>query len=374
MSTKAPNSTNRSSLDADETMRQAVDRFRTRMAASNKKFVQDRIDEIDARGLATEKERIRKLQDWRHFDDLDRDEPDGHTSPDARRISDQFRQTRELAAVPALLAKETRPLFAMDGVHPPRLRTPEAREMFLDTLQEVFHRQAEEWAAAEDEDLDLTSEPIPRCEELGRLLTYAHEVEDPDFRHSGVAPFEAGLWVLHGRYGSLPCLDTQEQQDQYHACVRQECARLRERLEGKNSDLINNINSPAFPDVDLEIRAGVIMGTGYVGEYPRWYSAYLYCRKSPEEDMEGINFQDEGIPDAPNIREWGWRVVFIEDEELLQPHVLYGRRPRFDSIPEFLDWYASWADNLDARGVLSLRRHLRNCDTDCESDCEEHCL
>ncbi|GKZ71748.1 hypothetical protein AnigIFM50267_007790 [Aspergillus niger] len=374
MSTKAPNSTNRSSLDADETMRQAVDRFRTRMAASNKKFVQDRIDEIDARGLATEKERIRKLQDWRHFDDLDRDEPDGHTSPDARRISDQFRQTRELAAVPALLAKETRPLFAMDGVHPPRLRTPEAREMFLDTLQEVFHRQAEEWAAAEDEDLDLTSEPIPRCEELGRLLTYAHEVEDPDFRHSGVAPFEAGLWVLDGRHGSLPCLDTQEQRDQYHACVRQECARLRERLEGKNSDLINNINSPAFPDVDLEIRAGVIMGTGYVGEYPRWYSAYLYCRKSPEEDMEGINFQDEGIPDAPNIREWGWRVVFIEDEELLQPHVLYGRRPRFDSIPEFLDWYASWADSLDARGVLSLRRHLRNCDTDCESDCEEHCL
>ncbi|GJP88479.1 hypothetical protein CBS147343_8501 [Aspergillus niger] len=375
MSTNAPNSTNPSSLDADETMRQAVDRFRRRMAAANQKFVQDRIDEIDARGLATEKEKIRMMQDWRHFGDLDQDGPDGHNSPDARRISDQFRQTRELAAVPALLAKETRPLFAMDGVHPPRLRTPEAREMFLDTLQEVFHRQAEEWAAAEEEDLDLASEPIPRCEELGRLLTYAHEVEDPDFRHSGVAPFEAAL-LVQSRYGSFPCLDTQEQRDQYHARVRQECARLREWLEGENSDLINKAKIVAGPDEDLEVRAGVVTGSGYVGEYPKWYSAYLYCRKRLEEDMDGIEFRDEGILDAPNIQEWGWRVVFMEAEAspVFEPQILYGRKPRFDSIPEFLDWYASWADNLDARGVLSLRRHLRNCDTDCESDCEEHCL
>ncbi|BCS03105.1 uncharacterized protein AKAW2_61369A [Aspergillus luchuensis] len=373
MPTNAPTSTNPPSHDADETMRQAVDRFRTRMAAANRQFVQDRIDEIDARGLATEKERIRMLQRWRRFGDLDQDEPASNSNPDARHISDRFRQTRELAAVPALLEEDTRPLFAMDGVHPPQLRTPEARDIFLDTLQEVFQRQADEWAAAEGE--DVASEPIPRCEELGRLLTYAHEVEDPDFRHSGVAPFEAGLLVLHGRYGSLPCLDTQEERDQYHACVRQECAWLRARLEGKYTDLVNKAMFLADPDEDLEVRAGVIMGTGYRGEYPNWYSAYLYCRKYPDEDMEGIDFRDEGIPDAPNIREWGWRVVFMEAEvcRVFEPHVLYGRKPRFDSIPEFLDWYASWADSLDARGVLSLRRHLVNCETDCESDCEEHC-
>lgn len=375
MSTNAPISTNPSSLDADETMRQAVDRFRTRMAAVNQKFVQDRIDEIDARGLATEKERIRMMQNWRRFESLDQDGASSHTEPEARRKSNQFRQTRELAAVPVLLAEDTRPLFAMDGLHPPQLRTPEARQIFLDTLQEVFQRQAEEWAAAEGEDLDLASEPIPRCEELGRLLAYAHEVEDPDFRHSGVAPLEAGLLVRLDQYGHSNRLDTQEQRDQYHARVRQQCKWLRERLEKENSALINKVKIPAFPDVDLEVRAGVIMGTGYVGERPNWHSAYLYCRKSPEEDMEGIYFEDdETIPDAPNIREWGWRVVFMEDESAMEPQVLYGRKPRFDSIPEFLDWYASWADNLDARGVLSLRRHLRNCDTDCESDCEEHGL
>ncbi|RAK84432.1 hypothetical protein BO79DRAFT_211346 [Aspergillus costaricaensis CBS 115574] len=372
MSTNGPSSTNPPPLDVDETMRQAVDRFRTRMAAANRQFIQDRIDEIDARGLATEKERIRMIQRWRHFGDLDQDEPASASNPEARHVSNQFRQTRELAAVPALLEEDTRPLFAMDGVHPPRLRTPEARQIFLDTLQQVFQRQAEEWAAAEGE--DVASEPIPRCEELGRLLTYAHEVEDPDFRHSGVAPFKAGLLVLRGRYGSLPCLDTQEQRDQYHAHVREHCARLQARLEGENSALINKAKIPAFPDEDLEVRAGVIMGTGYVGEYPKWHSAYLYCRKYPEEDMEGINFQDEGIPDTPNIREWGWRVVFMEDEvtPVFEPHVLYGRKPRFDSIPEFLDWYASWWDKLDARGLLSLRRHLKGCETDCESDCDMH--
>ncbi|GAQ47421.1 similar to An12g10600 [Aspergillus tubingensis] len=369
MSTNAPISTNLPSHDADETMREAVDRFRTRMAAANRQFIQDRIDEIDARGLATEKEKIRMIQRWRHFGDLDQDEPASENNPDARHISNRFRQTRELAAVPALLAEDTHPLFALDGIHPPLLCTPEARQIFLDTLQEVFQRQAEEWAAAEGE--DIPSEPIPRCEELGRLLAYAHEVEDPDFRHSGIAPLEAGLSV-QTRYGTLPCLDTQEERDHYHARIRQECAWLQERLEGEYTDLINKVQIPASPDVDLDVRAGVVMGTGYVGEYPKWYSAYLYCRKSPDEDMEGIHYQDEGVQDAPNIREWGWRVVFMEEEGIMQPQVLYGRKPRFDSIPEFLDWYASWPDYLDARGLLSLRRHLKGCEIDCESDCEMH--
>ncbi|PWY63064.1 hypothetical protein BO83DRAFT_421244 [Aspergillus eucalypticola CBS 122712] len=358
MPTNALNNTNPPSHDADETMRKAVDRYRTRMAAANRQFVQDRIDEINARGLATEEEKIRKMWDWRRFEDLNRDEAASDNDPEERRKRNQFRQTRELAAVPALLVEDTFPLFSLDGLHPPRLRTPEARQIFLDTLQEVFQRQAEEWAAAEGEYLDLASEPIPRCEELGRLLAYAHEVEDPDFRHSGIAPLEAGLFV-QTRYGTLPCLDTQEERDQYHA-------------RGEYTDLINKVQIPASPDVDLDVWAGVVMGTGYVGEYPKWYSAYLYCRKSPDEDMEGIHYQDEGVQDAPNIREWGWRVVFMEEEGILQPQVLYGRKPRFDSIPEFLDWYASWPDYLDARGLLSLRRHLKGCETDCESDFEMH--
>ncbi|PYH50077.1 uncharacterized protein BP01DRAFT_412885 [Aspergillus saccharolyticus JOP 1030-1] len=284
MSTNASvsSSTHPSTLDAErQDHAAAVDRFRTRMAAANRGFFKDRISEIDARGLATEKERICLMQRWRRFKELDRDETASHSNPAARHTSNRFRQTRELAAVPRAAGR---------GHAAP----------------DVFQQQAEEWATAEGE--DFASEP----------------------------PFPA--------------------RDQYKAQVRRDCAWLRERLETEHtSDLINKAKIPACPD---------------------WYSAYLYCRKGSEEDMEGIELPDEGISDAPQIREWVWRVVFMEHEATTfePPQVLYGRRPRFDSIPEFLDWYTSWPDSLDGRGLRSLRRHVEGCETDCESDCEDHNL
>lgn len=45
--------------NADETMRLAIARFRSRMAAANQKFLQDRVNEIEAKGLATEEEKRR---------------------------------------------------------------------------------------------------------------------------------------------------------------------------------------------------------------------------------------------------------------------------------------------------------------------------
>jgi hypothetical protein len=39
-------------------MRLAVDRFRTRMESANRQFLQDRIDEIEAMHLSTEKGKI----------------------------------------------------------------------------------------------------------------------------------------------------------------------------------------------------------------------------------------------------------------------------------------------------------------------------
>ena len=388
MSTSVPISRTAHSptLDGDETMRQAVDLFRTRMEAANRKFIIDRISEIFARGLATEEERIRLMQQWRHFELLGCGGGDDSSDPHARSLGNQIRQTRQLAAIPTLLEGDTRPLFAMGGLYPPLLCTREARQIFLDTLQEVFQRQADEWSTEEGENLAV----IPRCEELGQLLAYTHAIEDPDFRQSGIAPFEAGLSVLNS-VGSQPCLDTPEQRDQYHSLVRNECRRLRERLETKDtSDLINKALIGASPDIDLDVRAGVVMGTGYAVETETrvWYSTYLYCRLDPDEDAPWLeesngstpntpNIQNAlNIPDSPNIHEWGWRVVFIEEEGdgVLSPQVLNGRRPRFDSIPEFLDWYASWPDHLDARGLLSLRRHAVGCDTDCESECEEHNL
>ncbi|KAE8360785.1 hypothetical protein BDV27DRAFT_161350 [Aspergillus caelatus] len=143
------------------------------------------------------------------------------------------------------------------------------------------------------------------------------------------------------------------QTDLYNELVREECARVRENLE----------------DDGISDLAGVITGTGYVDEYPQWYSTYLYCRRRVDVDENKVN-----TPNAPNIQNWGWRVVFVEAEPAspLTPLVLYGRKPRFDSIPEFLDWYWTWPDHLDARGLLSLRRHANRCETDCESDCDIH--
>ncbi|KAJ5848367.1 hypothetical protein N7455_012324 [Penicillium solitum] len=90
-----------------------------------------------------------------------------------------------------------------------------------------------------------------------------------------------------------------------------------------------------------------------------------------DDDEDENKHKDEDIQDAANIREWRWRVVFFK-AEADNPTPLYCRKTRFDSIPEFLDWYASWLDHLDARALLSLRRHAVACETDCESDCEDH--
>lgn len=40
-----------SDADPDETMRLAVERFRTKMESSSQRFLQDRINEIEAMGL-----------------------------------------------------------------------------------------------------------------------------------------------------------------------------------------------------------------------------------------------------------------------------------------------------------------------------------
>ncbi|GAB1193696.1 hypothetical protein APSETT444_002920 [Aspergillus pseudonomiae] len=350
--------------DADATMRQAVDRFRVRMGAANRQFIEDRIAEIEARGLASEQEKIQQMAEWRHFGALDTDdEPGGCNNPATERTANRFRRTRRLAEVPAL-AEDALPLFAIDGIYPARLRTDEARQIYLDTLQEVFQQQAEEWAAAEGEDPP------------GRSRAATSWVADPDFRRSGVAPFAAGLYVMSGLEEVLTeGLDWSEQRERYHERVRQECARLRENLEDDQvSRLINKISIIAAPDCDLEVKAGLVTGEGYVGHYPRWYSAYLYCRQRPDEDEdEETQDEDDDAPDARNIQDWRWRVVFMEFEgDSYEGQILYGRKPRFDSISEFLDWYGSWPDHFDARALMSLRRHAHGCETDCESDCEDH--
>lgn len=47
-----------------ETMRLAVERFRTRMESANRQFLQDRIDEIEAMHLSTEAEKSFEMSDY----------------------------------------------------------------------------------------------------------------------------------------------------------------------------------------------------------------------------------------------------------------------------------------------------------------------
>lgn len=193
---------------------------------------------------------------------------------------------------------------------------------------------------------------------------------DVDFRLSGIAPFTPA-WSTGVAVEELDGLNEVQRRDKL--ADPELLKREQEGLQQVFEDELSNGWLEAYLDEDLEARAGFITGIGFNQRYecPAWYSAYVYCRLRTDDDEDDGKQEDGDVPDAANIRDWGWRVVFFR-AGVDNPTVLYGRRARFDSIPEFLDWYASWLDHLDARGLLSLRRHAVGCETDCESDCEDH--
>ncbi|KAF7516541.1 hypothetical protein PCG10_002065 [Penicillium crustosum] len=149
-----------SDTNPDETMRLAVERFRAKMESSNRQFIQDRIDEIEAMHLSTEDEKLHhmltywadlNIKDWSNCND------------DAPR--DIIRRVRETANVSRLEDLKTIFHERMDGIIPSTLVTDEWREMFLDTVEIVCNEAAEQ--DEDDENLH-----IPRCDELGHFLKY----------------------------------------------------------------------------------------------------------------------------------------------------------------------------------------------------------
>ncbi|GAQ08423.1 hypothetical protein ALT_5744 [Aspergillus lentulus] len=336
-------------------MRAAITRFRRKMAAANHHFLQDRINDINAKGLPTEEEKRRLLGQYRHIDHL---LPQDNTALADLDIP---------AVLDALPAHEP-----ADGVLlPPLLHTEQWREMYVDTVQRVCQRQADAIVLEEDDEDDDDEEDefepvtIPRCDELGLFLKYAQGVVDVDFRHSGIAPCTPA-WSTGVKDEGLEGLDDDQRREKLADLELQK--REQERLQRELEDELSNKLLEAFIDEDLDVRAGFITGVGFNQLYacPSWYSAYVYCRLCTD-----VAADVAADADAANIRDWGWRVVIFQ-AEVVNPSVLYGRKARFDSIPEFLDWYASWLDHLDERGLRSLRRHAVGCETDCESDCEDH--
>ncbi|OQE19227.1 hypothetical protein PENFLA_c019G03557 [Penicillium flavigenum] len=349
--------------NADEAMRLAIAHFRSRMAAANQKFLQDCVSEIEAKGLATEEEKRRRLWQYRWMDDIEWDDED----PETRQKRDCLEIPQQTSVndldIPAVLNALPSHQPA-DGVVPSRLRTEQWRQMYLDTVQRVCQRQADAIVAELDvtcnTDEDHGPVTIPRCDELGLFVKYAQAVVDVDFRLSGIAGFRPASWT-GVRDEELDGLDEGQRRDKL--ADPELLKREQEALQRELEDEFSNECLEVSIDRDLEVRAGFITGIGYHQLYgcPVWYSSYVYCRLW-DNDEGNCGHEDADIQDATNIRDWGWRVAFFT-AELDNPTVLYGRKARFDSIPEFLpeflDWYASWLDHLHARGLLSLRRKTK---------------
>ena len=358
-------------------MRLAIARFRNRMAAANKKFLQDRINEIEGKNLATEEEKRCRLRQYKYMDNVKWDDEDPETCGSGKKIRIPPQTPVKDLDIPAIL--NVLPSYEpVDGVELPLLRADQWRQMYLNTVQRVGQQQADAIVAEDDEELDDACTwhkdhrpmTIPPCDELALFLKYAQGVADVDFRLSGIAPFTPA-WSIGVKDEELEELDERQRRDKL--ADPELLKREQERLQRELEDELENKNLQAFIDDDLDVRAGFIAGIGFNQRYecPAWYSAYVYCRLMADDDEDENKHKDEDIRDAANIREWGWRVVFYK-AEVDNPTPLYGRKARFDSIPEFLDWYASWLHHIDARALLSLRRHAAGCETDCESDCEDH--
>ncbi|KAF7155366.1 hypothetical protein CNMCM5623_007437 [Aspergillus felis] len=303
-------STTQPSADADENMRLAVERFRTKMEASNRQFLQDRIDEIEAMNLSTEEEKLEEMRVY--WPDLTVKHKDSLMSTARPEV---VRQALEEGSVARLADVKTLYHQYMDGVSPPNFLSDEWRQMFLDTVQTVCN----EVAFRDDEDNDFE---VPPCHDLGLFLKYASTVEDPDFRYAGMAPFEPP-----GAYSKETSDISKDREDlirdlhRYYLCEEA-------FLEAYTHD-------------DLEVRVGFQTGIGVkykMSGHDTWYSMYLYCRRDVEDSDQ-------------SHKDWAWRVVVSHATIVENPMTVYGQKPRFDSIVEFLDWYSSWLEHLDTGQV-----------------------
>lgn len=189
--------------------------------------------------------------------------------------------------------------------------------------------------APRHDDNDNEDFHIPRPDELAYFIKYANGVKDPDFRRSGICPWEP-----------VPPMKLEIREYAYpeHQIVRKQpppdIAEAREQLkESLEDSLLEEVFILGHVDNDLR-------GEGRFSIWPRlacrtqcmvWH---LYCRR----------FEDD--PD-PSHKGWTWRILILS-ADFFSP-ILYGRTPTFDSIPEFLDRYSSWYDHLDLR---QLRRHI----------------
>lgn len=115
-------------------MRLAVERFRIKMEASNRQFLQDRIEEIEAMNLSTEEEKLMEMRTYW---------PDLTIKQNVRWMAtlppEMVRQFHEEANVDRLSDVKTLYHQHMDGINPPTEWTDEWCQMYLETLQTLLN-------------------------------------------------------------------------------------------------------------------------------------------------------------------------------------------------------------------------------------------
>ncbi|CAI7632838.1 unnamed protein product [Penicillium discolor] len=243
--TPAMSSGTQSDTNPDEAMHLAVERFRAKMESSNRQFIQDRIEEIEAMHLSTEDEKLHHM--LKYWADLDIKDLRA-CNDDAPR--DIIRRVGETANVSRLEDLKTIFHERMDGIIPSTLVTDDWREMFLETVESVCNEAAEQ-------DEDDENFHIPRCDELGHFLRYANGVEDPDFRSSGICLFEPvpfGFGIRDFAFPDRPSIQALPPPD-----IAKSREELRDQLQDK---IIDEAFIYGTVDNDLEVKVGFKTGLG----------------------------------------------------------------------------------------------------------------
>jgi hypothetical protein len=132
------------------------------MESSNRQFLQDQIDEIEAMNFPTEEEKLERMHPyWRNNLGIK-----GESSWNDCAPVGPVRQSREERNVSRLADVKTLYHQYMDGIQPPTLVSEKWCQMYLETVQSMCNEAA--FRDEEDEEFE-----VPLCRELGSFVKYA---------------------------------------------------------------------------------------------------------------------------------------------------------------------------------------------------------
>lgn len=280
------------------------------MRASNRKFFNDRIDEISAFNIPDKSKLDLFARFW-----ISRLQYDWPTPSEISKSDEQGQREKAATTIEDLRNLEHR---NSEGLVAPTLKTEELRDVFLDELERMVNENAGFG----------NSRRITFPEEVKSFLKMANGVRDMDVRDDGICEWDLardncseGREVQHLRKdvnGSFEMVDTKMRQTQWF--------KIEHELLVKTG----------FQTGGPTIQAGG-------GDY--WYSYYLFCRRYTEEEVQENVYREEKEESYEKTDGWAWRIVFDStSDKMTSPDVAL---LAFDTIPEFLDWYSTWESRLD---------------------------